>query len=255
MKITNAVNEILEGDCRKVIRELPAESINLVVTDPPYNASSKGINLKNNKTGGAFFKVNEEWDKFGDYKNYLKFTREWLKEADRVLVNNGAIIVCGSLHGIAEVIIILKEMGYKFINFITWQKTNPMPNITKRMLTHSTEFIVWFVKGKGWTFNYEDMKKYNEGKQLRDVWTFPICQGGERVKNLDGKPAHPMQKPLKIMERLVEMASNKGDVVLDPFMGVGTTAIACNNLKRKWIGIEKEKKYIRFAKKRIKNLS
>lgn len=248
----NYLSKIIKGDCRKVMASMPKNSVNLIVTDPPYNASAKGVNLVNNKTGGAYYKVNEKWDKFGDYSNYIKFTKEWITEADRLLKPNGSIMVCGSFHSIGEVILILKERGYKFLNFITWEKANPMPNITKRMLTHSTEFIVWFAKGKGWTFNYEEMKKYNDGKQLRDVWKFPICQGAERVKGKDGRAAHPMQKPLKIIERLIEMASNKKDIVLDPFMGCGTTAIASEKLGRKWIGIEKEQKYITLANKRIK---
>lgn len=251
--MTKYLSKIIKGDCRKVMATMPKNKIPLIVTDPPYNASAKGVNLINNKTGGAYYKVNEKWDKFGDYSNYIKFTREWIKEADKLLTPNGSIIVCGSFHSIGEVIIIFKEMGYKFLNLITWEKANPMPNITKRMLTHSSEFIAWFAKGKGWTFNYDAMKKYNDNKQLKDVWRFPVCQGAERIKGDDGRAAHPMQKPLKIIERLIEMASNKGDIVLDPFMGCGTTAIAAQNLKRKWIGIEQEPKYIRLAKKRIKN--
>ena len=126
-----------------------------------------------------------------------------------------------------------------------------MPSITKRTLTHSTEFIAWFVKGRGWIFNYQTMKKYNQGKQLRDVWELPVCQGPERLKGKDKRAAHPTQKPLKLFKMLVEMASDENQIVLDPFMGVGTTAIACEELNRKWIGIESEKKYIELANKRI----
>ncbi|MBI3027300.1 site-specific DNA-methyltransferase [Candidatus Woesearchaeota archaeon] len=236
------------------MRNFPAGKVNLIVTDPPYNASNGGINLPNNKTGGAYYKVNEDWDKLGNYSSYLDFTRKWSKETDRLLVPTGSIMVCGSLHNIGEVIIALKELNYKFINLITWKKTNPMPSITKRTLTHSTEFIVWFAKGSGWTFNYKNMKKYAHGKQLKDVWEFPVCQGKERIKGKNRRAAHPTQKPLEIFKRLIEMASNESDVVLDPFIGSGTTAIASELLNRKWVGIDNKKEYIEIANKRIEHL-
>lgn len=231
----------------------PKGEIHLVLTDPPYNASKGGVNLPNNKTGGAYYKVNAEWDRFGHQPDYLEFTRRWVKEADRLLVPTGSIMVCGSLHNIGEVIIALKELNYRFLNVITWRKTNPMPSIAKRTLTYSTEFVAWFAKSRGWTFNYGDMKKYNKGKQLRDVWEFPSCQGLERIKGKNGRAAHPTQKPLKLFRRLIEMASKEGDIVLDPFMGSGTTAIAAEQLRRKWIGIDNNRDYIELADRRIRD--
>src|SRR3989344_5733225 len=221
------LNKIYSGDCINLMGKLKNESINLILTDPPYNASKGGVNLPQNKTGGAYYKIKEEWDIFGSDSDYLNFTKKWIKESDRILSKEGSIMVCCSLHNIGEIMITLKELKYKPLNIITWRKTNPMPNITKRMLTYSTEFIVWFSKSKKWTFNYQKMKKYNFGKQLRDVWDFPSCQGEERIKGGDGRAAHPTQKPLKLFERLIEMTTNEGDIVLDPFMGSGTTGVAC----------------------------
>jgi len=126
-----------------------------------------------------------------------------------------------------------------------------MPSITKRTLTHSTEFIAWFAKGSGWTFNYKNMKKYADGKQLRDVWNLPLCQGKERLKGENGRAAHPTQKPLELFTRLIEMASQEGDIVLDPFIGSGTTAIASELLNRKWLGIDNKKEYIKLANERL----
>lgn len=246
------LNKNIEGDCINIMSKLPEKSINLILTDPPYNASEGGIDLPNNKTGGAYYKVNEAWDKFGNYSNYMAFTRSWLAAADKVMSPGGSIMVCCSFHNIAEVITVLKELNYKFINLITWRKTNPMPNITKRMLTHSTEFIIWFSKGKGWTFNYNEMKKYNRGKQLQDVWEFPTCQGLERVTGKNGRAAHPTQKPLLLFKRLIEMASKENDIILDPFVGSGTTSVACEDLARKWIGIDNNAEYIKIADERIK---
>lgn len=242
------------GDCIEIMSNIPSGKINLILTDPPYNASKGGINLPDNKTGGAYYKVNEEWDKFDKYSDYLDFTRRWIKEADRILKDNGAIMICCSLHNIGEVMIVLKELNYKPLNIITWRKSNAMPNITKRMLTHSTEFIVWFAKKKDWTFNYDKMKKYNYGKQLRDVWDFPSCQGTERLKGNDGRASHPTQKPEKLFRRLIEMATNEEDMVLDPFVGSGTTAVVCEGLNRKWIGIDNNLEYIKIANERIKKI-
>ena len=248
------VNKNVEGDCVEVMSKLPSGSVDLILTDPPYNASNGGVNLPHNRTGGPYFKVNEEWDKFGQYSDYVDFTRRWVKEGDRVLSAEGNIMVCSSFHNIGEVIIVLKERGYKFINLITWRKTNPMPNITKRMLTHSTEFIAWFSKGKGWTFNYEDMKKYNKGKQLKDVWDLPACQGTERVKGSNGRAAHPTQKPTKLFKMLVEMASKEHDIVLDPFVGSGTTSVVCQELNRNWVGVDSNAEYIKMANKRVREV-
>jgi len=241
------------GDCINIMNQIPREKVNIVVTDPPYNASAKGINLPNNKTGGAYYKVNEDWDKFKNYSSYLDFTRNWLKKADALLNKEGSIFVCCSFHNIGEIMSTLKELNYKPLNIITWKKTNPMPNITKRMLTHSTEFIVWFAKGKGWTFNYEKMKKYNKNKQLRDIWEFPLCQGSERIKGENGKAAHPTQKPLALFTRIIEMSTKEKDIILDPFVGAGTSSLAAKILGRKWIGIDNNKEYISIANNRLKN--
>lgn len=252
LKIEEFLLKNNKGDCIRLMSQLPKNSVNLILTDPPYNASNGGVDLPDNKTGGAYFKINEKWDKFNNFGDYLEFTKNWIKEADRVLVDDGSIMICCSFHNIGEVIMTLKELNYKFLNLITWEKPNAMPSITKRMLTYSTEFVVWFAKGKKWKFNYEDMKKYNFGKQLRDVWRFSVCQGQERIKGDNGRSAHPTQKPLKLFERLIEMASKKEDIVLDPFIGSGTTAMASEILERRWIGIDSNPEYIKLANERIK---
>lgn len=245
------INKNHYGGCIDIMSKIKEGSVDLILTDPPYNASKGGVDLPENKTGGAYYKVNEEWDKFDRYSDYMDFTRNWIKEADRILSDKGTIMVCCSLHNIGEVIMALKELNYKTLNIITWRKPNAMPNITKRMLTHSTEFIIWSSKGKQWIFNYEKMKKYNYGKQLRDVWDFPSCQGPERIKGKNGRSAHPTQKPLKLFRRLVEMSTREGDLILDPFIGSGTTAIASEELGRRWIGIDNNSEYIEIANRRL----
>ena len=247
------INSIIFGDCIEKMKLIQTNYIDLILTDPPYNASNIKINLKNNKTGGAFYKINEDWDKFNNYTEYLEWTKQWLYECNRVLKNNGSILICCSMHNIAEIILSLKSFNFKLLNIITWKKTNPMPSITKRMLTHSTEFIVWFAKNNNWTFNYENMKKYNNGKQLKDVWEFSLCQGKERIKGKNNRSAHPTQKPLQLFNRLIEMASSENDIILDPFIGSGTTAISCIKLNRRYIGIENNFNYYELAQNRIKD--
>lgn len=235
-------NKIIEGDSLQILKQIEDESIDCIITDPPYNLSGKSLKNTNNKTGGSWYKMNETWDVFDDY---LSFTNTWIKEATRILKKtNSSIIIFCSFHSIGEIVSTLKSNGFKILNIIVWEKTNAIPNITHRILTHSSEFIIWATNSEKWIFNYESMKKYADGKQLRDVWRFPVCQGKERTK-------HPTQKPLEIFKRLVEMASNEGDIILDPFCGSGTTLIAANQLNRKWIGIELKREYIEIANKRL----
>lgn len=255
------INHIYKGDCIKVMREhIPDGSIDLIYADPPYNLSGKNLNLINNKTGGPFYKMNEDWDKW-DYDEYIKFTEQWIKETWRVLKQNGSLYVSCTFHNIAEIIITAKKIGFKLNNIITWYKTNAMPNITKRTFTHSTEYVCWFVKGKQWKFNYEELKKLNphrtkDGKprQMRDFLDFielPLVQGKERIKGENGRAVHPTQKPEKLLEIIITASSDPGDIVLDPFFGTGTTGVVAQKLKRNWIGIEINDKYIKVAEKRI----
>jgi site-specific DNA-methyltransferase (adenine-specific)/modification methylase len=154
--------------------------------------------------------------------------------------------------------IVLKQLGYKVNNIITWYKSNAMPNMTKRIFTHSTEFVIWAVKGSGWTFNYETLKKINPEKQkdgnlkqMRDFWQMPLVQGKERIKGNDGKALHPTQKPEEMLKRIILASSNNGDIVLDPFSGSGTTAYIAKKYGRQWIGIEKDKNYIKISTARL----
>jgi site-specific DNA-methyltransferase (adenine-specific)/modification methylase len=136
-----------------------------------------------------------------------------------------------------------------------------MPNITKRTYTHSTEFVCWFVKGKNWIFNYDEVKKFNpnktksgEDKQMRDFLDFielPIVQGKERLRGENGRALHPTQKPERLLELIIKASSNEKDIVLDPFFGTGTTGFVAKKLKRNWIGIENNTDYIKIAEERL----
>jgi site-specific DNA-methyltransferase (adenine-specific)/modification methylase len=252
------VNTIYIGDCLEVLnKEIDTDSIDLIFADPPYNLSGNGLKWEGNKTGGDWYMVNEHWDKM-TVPEYLLFTNKWIGSSYRVLKANGSMYISCSYHNIAEMMIVLKQLNFKINNVITWYKTNSMPNMTKRVFTHSTEFIIWAVKGSGWTFNYEKIKEINperqkngESKQMRDFWEMPLVQGKERIRGEDGKAIHPTQKPEEMLKRIILASSNVGDIILDPFLGSGTTAVVAKNYSRAWIGIEKEPQYIEIAQRRL----
>ncbi len=253
-------NKIYKGDCIKILStEIKQESISLIFADPPYNLSGKSLDLVNNTTGGAFYKVNEKWDTF-NYEDYLDFTEKWISACKSVLLSNGSLYVSCTQHNIAEIIFVAKKLGLKLNNIITWYKINAMPNITKRVFTHSIEYVCWFVKGKKWIFNYNAVKQFNpnktkegKSKQLRDFLDFielPIVQGKERIRGENGRALHPTQKPEKLLELILLASSNEKDIILDPFFGTGTTGVVASRLNRKWVGIEINEEYFKIAYER-----
>ncbi len=255
------INTIYNGDCLDVMsRRIDKGSVNLIFADPPYNLSGHSLDLANNTTGGAFYKVNAEWDVYSQ-DDYIAFTHQWMDLCHDLLTENGSIYISCTQHNIGEILTTGKELGFKLNNVITWYKTNAMPNITKRTFTHSTEFVCWFVKGKNWKFEYDTVKHLNPHKtkdgnykQMRDFLDFielPVVQGRERIKGDDNRAAHPTQKPERLIELIVAASSNEGDLVLDPFFGTGTTGFVAAKMNRNWIGIEKNKHYAELAHKRI----
>lgn len=254
-------NNIYNGNCIDILNnEIKENSIQLIFADPPYNLSGNSLNLENNKTGGAFYKVNEHWDIF-NYEDYVVFTTNWLSACKKVLTDNGSIYISCTQHNIGEILVEAKKLGFKLNNILTWYKVNAMPNITKRTYTHSTEFVCWFVKGKKWIFNYDEIKKINphktktgDNKQMRDFLDFielPIVQGKERLRGDGGRALHPTQKPERLLELIIKASSNEQDLVLDPFFGTGTTGYVAQLFHRNWIGIEQKKEYVEIAQKRI----
>lgn len=251
------LNTIHHGDCLELLDLIEPGKIDMVFADPPYNLSGKTLNLKGSKTGGDWFKVNEKWDVYTNAE-YQEFSNEWIQKAATALSDSGSIYVCCSQHNIDAVMHSLRLADCKINNILVWQKSNPMPNTTKRLYTHSVEFIVWAVKGKGWIFNAVELRDMNPDRQkdgsprmMRDVWTFPVVQGEERLRGEDGRALHPTQKPLELVKRTIVASSNAGQVILDPFMGSGTTAVAAKSLGRSWLGIERDDVYIEAAKERI----
>lgn len=241
-------NIIYNGDCVEILnKKIDQDSIDLIFADPPYNLSGNGLKWKGNQTGGDWYMVNEQWDKM-TAPDYIQFTRKWIGGCHKVLKNGGSMYVACSYHNIGEVMIVLKQLNFKINNIITWHKTNAMPNMTKRMFTHSTEFVIWAVKGGKWIFNYKKLKEINpekqkdgSDKQMRDVWEMPLVQGKERLRGKNNRALHPTQKPEEMLKRIILASTNEKDIVLDPFNGSGTTTFIAKKYGRKWIGIEREK--------------
>lgn len=254
-------NIVYLGDCLEVMREyIEPNSIALIYADPPYNLSGTSLSLPNNRTGGPYYKMNEDWDTW-DAQEYWEFTQKWIALGREVLIPTGSLYVSCTYHNIGEVIIAGKQVGFKVNNIITWRKTNPMPNLTRRTFTHATEYIVWFVKGSKWKFNYEEVKLLNPhrslsggNKQMSDFWDYveiPTVQGKERLYREDGRALHPTQKPESLLRIIITASSDPGDIVLDPFLGTGTTAVVAQKLGRLWIGIEKNPTYYQAALQRL----
>jgi DNA modification methylase len=246
------VNTIIQGDCVEELKKIPDNSIDLIFADPPYNMQLKNALYRPNNT--KVDGVDDKWDKFVSFSEYDNFCMSWLKECRRILKNTGSIWVIGSYHNIFRVGNIMLNLGFWILNDVTWYKTNPMPNFLGTRFTNATETLLWCSKGeqyKKYKFNHKVMKKYNGDKQMTSVWQIGLCIGEERLKGEDGKKAHSTQKPEELLKRVILSTSKQNDIVLDPFFGTGTTGAVAKKLKRNFIGIEKESKYIALAKNRI----
>ncbi len=245
------LDTIIEGDCIDAMARLPDKSVDMIFADPPYNLQLQGDLFR--PEGGRVDAVDDEWDKFDSLAVYDDFTREWLAEARRVLKDDGTIWVIGSYHNIFRVGSLLQDADFWILNDIVWRKSNPMPNFRGTRFTNAHETLIWCAKdGKArYTFNYHAMKALNDDLQMRSDWVLPICGGGERAKDEAGDKAHPTQKPEALLYRILLACTKPGDVVLDPFFGTGTTGAVARRLGRKWIGIEREAKYVKVARARI----
>jgi len=248
------LDKIIVGDCIEVLGALPEASVDLVFADPPYNLqlNNELYRPDNSRVDG----VDDDWDKFGSFAAYDEFTRAWLKSCRRVLKPSGSLWVIGSYHNIFRVGAALQDLGFWVLNDVVWRKTNPMPNFRGRRFTNAHETLVWASMGPRarYTFNYDSMKALNDDLQMRSDWLFPICSGAERLKQHCGRKTHPTQKPEALLHRIILASSHASDVVLDPFLGSGTTAVVAKRLGRSFIGIERDNAYADAAKTRLATL-
>lgn len=239
---------LLHSNCMEMLKEIENNSIDAIFADPPYFLSNGGISVQ---SGKQVCVDKGDWDKGGTPEHIYQFNKQWLSLCRSKLKDNGTIWISGTHHNIFVVQRCLQELGYKILNVITWQKSDPPPNLSCRYFNFSTELIIWARKHekKPHKFNYEVMKQLNGGSQMTDVWRIPAVGMWEKTC---GK--HPTQKPLRLLYRIILASTNEGDTILDPFAGSSTTGIAANLLNRNFIGIEQDSSFIELSKQRRKLL-
>jgi len=232
---------------------LSDRSIDLVIADPPYKLEMPEHNGVDDLLRDKRIKlVNETWDKF-TLDEYIEFTEAWLRQAFRLVKPTGSVCTFGTYHNIGLINYVLQRNHWMIINEIAWYKRNAVPNLACRRLTASYETILWAAADKRYTFNYRDLKETDcpndrlkvPGKQMRNVWDIPT-NSAESV-------GHPTQKPVVLYERLIRMACRDAmdTVILDPFAGSGTCAIAARQLGYQTVLIERERSYQDIIRHRV----
>jgi modification methylase len=245
------LDQVILGDAVRIMRMLPAASVHCIFADPPYNLQLRGELRRPDDS--LVDGVDEDWDRFTDFAAYDAFTREWLSECRRLLRKDGTLWVIGSYHNIFRIGALLQEMGFWILNDVVWRKANPMPNFRGRRFTNAHETLIWAARGREsrYRFNYHAMKALNDDVQMRSDWFIPLCTGPERLRNEHGLKLHPTQKPEALLHRVMVSSTGVGDIVLDPFLGTGTTAAVAKRLGRHFIGIERHPAYVEAALGRV----
>jgi modification methylase len=246
------LDQILLGDAAQMLRMLPDASVHCVFADPPYNLQLRGELRRPDDS--LVDGVDDDWDRFDDFAAYDAFTEAWLAECRRVLRKDGTLWVIGSYHNIFRIGSILQNLGFWILNDVIWRKTNPMPNFRGRRFTNAHETLIWAAKSKEsrYKFNYQSMKSLNDDLQMRSDWSIPLCTGAERLRNTHGLKLHPTQKPESLLHRVILAATAPDDIILDPFLGTGTTAVVAKRLHRHFIGIERHPAYVEAAWGRLR---
>lgn len=241
------------ADCLEKLQEIPEDSFDMIFADPPYGLSNDGISCQN----GKVVSVNKgAWDKTRGVEQDFEFHRQWLNLCRRVLKPNGTLWVSGTYHSIYACGFAMQILGYHILNDISWFKPNASPNMSCRYFTASHETLIWARKSKNskHIFNYNLMKNglfpkdfiKKPNSQMRSVWAISTPPPSEKSF---GK--HPTQKPLSLLERIIAASTNEGDLILDPFMGCGTTGAAALKLRRKFVGIEQDSAFLELAERRL----
>ncbi len=247
-QVADGTSRLFTGDSFKLMASLPAASVDCIWTDPPYLLSNDGITC----IGGKMVSVNKgEWDRSQGIELDHQFNKGWLAACYRLLKPTGTIWISGTVHVYPSVGMALQELGFRILNDIVWEKPAPPPNLGCRCFTHSTEMILWATKArKGkerYTFNYDEMRAENGGKQMKNVWR----EFGPPPSSEKQHGKHPTQKPVGLIGRCLRASTNKGDIVFDPFAGSATTGVAALALGRTFIGCEIDPAYAELAAKRL----
>lgn len=254
------LNKIYYMDCFKFLEKIDDGTINLAIIDPPYNMN-KG-----------------KWDTFKSQEAFLDFTYKWIDALLPKLYKTGSIYIFNTPFNSAYILQYLIKKGMVFQNWITWDKRDGF-SATKKKYINGQETILFFTKSKEHTFNAEEIRvPYESEDRIKYAMIKGILKNGnrwypnpkgrlcgevwhitsERLKNkIDGrtvKPLHATIKPLELVERIAKASSNEGDLVLDCFIGSGTTAVAAKKLGRNFIGCDNNKDYVDIARKRIRDI-
>jgi site-specific DNA-methyltransferase (adenine-specific) len=240
---------LYRGNCLSIMDRTaerhPEGIFDMIFADPPYFLSNGGITCH----AGRMVSVNKgEWDKSRGIEETHNFNLEWLKRCQQLLRPNGTIWVTGTMHVIFSVGHAMQELGYRILNDVIWWKTNPAPHLACRYLQHATETALWARKSEmaKHVFHYAEMKRLSGGKQMQNVWRFPSVPRQEKA--LGG---HPTQKPVALLKRMIECCTDPHDLVMDPFMGSGSTGVACVQTGRRFVGIEIDPGYCEVASRRV----
>ena len=222
--------KLLKGDCLELMKDIPDESVDLIVTDPPYKITSRG---NGGNSGGMFQK--KIVNKGQVFNNNDISIKDYLGEFYRMLKPQTHCYIMTNNKNITDFLMAVKESDFHFIKNLVWVKDN---KIMGQSYMSQFEYIIFLRKGRH--------KKINNCGES-DVLTFP----NKKLKDENGKTIHDTEKPVGLMEVLIDNSSQPYDLVLDPFMGIGSTGVACVNTNRKFIGMELEDKYFNIAKERI----
>lgn len=247
-------NKVILGNTFNVLGKIDNEVFDSVFIDPPYFLQLPNKKLKRWTVKTVVEGVNDQWDKFSSFQEYDDFISKLLIEVKRVMKPNATIWVIATYHSIFRIGKIMQDLGFWTLNNVIWVKTNPMPNWLGVRFTNATETLIWAVKdkkAKKYAFNKNLAKKFGIGKVGANVWVLPICWGKERLKDKDGKKLHTTQKPIELLKRVILTSTKEGDIILDPVAGTGTTGYVAKALKRNFVMVEINKKYVKGIDKRF----
>ncbi|MGC9148214.1 MAG: DNA-methyltransferase [Sulfolobales archaeon] len=260
VELSDLLDSVIHGDCLHVLGKIPSESIDMVFFDPPYY-----LQLPKNKRLIRWYvktvveSPEEYWDEFDSWDEYDTFISRVLKEIRRVMKRNATIWAIGTYHNIFRIGKIMQDLGFWILNDVIWFKSNPMPNWLNVRFTNSTEILIWAVRdreAKDYVYNHDVAKEYSFndfGSRIAlSVWRIPIVRGRERIRDERGRRLHPTQKPEELLRRVIEVSTRKGDVVLDPMAGTGTTGVVARSLERHFILIERESRYVEAILRRLR---
>lgn len=252
--LSEVLDKVILGDALEVLPKIPEASVDMVFLDPPYFLQLPKKELRRWTVKTVVEGVNDAWDHFVSFEAYDAFIGRLLSLAKRVMKPRATIWAIATYHSIFRIGRLMQDLGFWILNDVLWVKSNPMPNWLGVRFTNATETLIWAVgdrRVKGYTFNREAAREFGMGKIGANVWILPICTGAERLKDEQGKKLHSTQKPAELLRRVILTSTHEGDVVLDPVAGVGTTGYVARQLRRRFIMVEINRRYVEGIKRRF----